>query len=428
MAANRLQDASEGRRSPVSHRVRRCRARTHAQAFIVTALMLSLIAGCASQDRESVHDEPRPHSTESAAALPADDLDEASPAMASAATALHAAAPPSMTAHFIDVGQANATLLEFPCGAVLIDAGAADPAATAALVAYLESFFSTQRPDLDRTLEAVFVTHPRIDHARALRSIAEGFTVRHYVDNGATTGSGGARVRWMRTNASRLGFDVEEVWDERITGLLPHRDGLTSGSIDPVDCQRCDPRIRVLSGQLATDPGWGSGEFEDQNNHSLVVRVDFGEASFLFTGDMEEEALETLVDYYHGTDMLDVDVWEVGHHGSHNGTTTTLLEAMTPDLAVISMGHWTSGQNSSSNFSTWRYGHPRIDTLRKLEAGVLGMRQPHQPPPRVTVFEEPRRMVEVVLSKAVYATGWDGTVTVTTDWDASAWSVAALGR
>ena len=54
--------------------------------------------------------------------------------------------PPTMYAHFINVGQADATLLEFPCGAVLIDAGAQDDAHVDTLVEYLEHFFD-DRPE-----------------------------------------------------------------------------------------------------------------------------------------------------------------------------------------------------------------------------------------------------------------------------------------
>jgi hypothetical protein len=58
---------------------------------------------------------------------------------------------PSMTAHFIDVDQAHATLLEFSCGAMLIDAGSQDDDSSADLVNYLNTFFA-RRTDLTRTL------------------------------------------------------------------------------------------------------------------------------------------------------------------------------------------------------------------------------------------------------------------------------------
>ena len=60
---------------------------------------------------------------------------------------------PVMKAHFIDMGQANATLLEFKCGVVLIDAGAQDDVYVDGLVDFITSVF-VARPELDSTLEA----------------------------------------------------------------------------------------------------------------------------------------------------------------------------------------------------------------------------------------------------------------------------------
>jgi len=61
---------------------------------------------------------------------------------------------PVMKAHIIDMGQANATLLEFPCGAVLIDAGAQDEEKVDELVRFLNEFFA-RRQDLNRTLKSI---------------------------------------------------------------------------------------------------------------------------------------------------------------------------------------------------------------------------------------------------------------------------------
>src|SRR5687768_15102080 len=83
-----------------------------------------------------------------------------------------ALAQPAMQAHFLPVGQAHATLLEFPCGAALIDAGAQDAESVARLQAYLDQFFD-RRTDLNRTLDLILITHNHIDHTRALREIAE---------------------------------------------------------------------------------------------------------------------------------------------------------------------------------------------------------------------------------------------------------------
>src|SRR5262245_14054383 len=71
-----------------------------------------------------------------------------------------------MAAHFIDVGQGSAALLEFPCGAVLIDTGGEegdDFSGNANLSDYLDEFF-TRRTDLGRRLDLVVLSHPHIDH------------------------------------------------------------------------------------------------------------------------------------------------------------------------------------------------------------------------------------------------------------------------
>src|SRR5687768_10175515 len=67
-------------------------------------------------------------------------------------------AQPVMRAHHIAVGQGDATLLEFPCGAVLVDAGAQDAEHVTRLVDYLARFFAG-RPDLQRTLASIIITH-----------------------------------------------------------------------------------------------------------------------------------------------------------------------------------------------------------------------------------------------------------------------------
>jgi len=48
-----------------------------------------------------------------------------------------------------------------------------------------------------------------------------------------------------------------------------------------------------LSGRRDDNPGWSYEDFDNKNNHSIVIRVDFGKASFLFTGDLEKPAIAT---------------------------------------------------------------------------------------------------------------------------------------
>jgi competence protein ComEC len=73
-----------------------------------------------------------------------------------------------------------------------------------------------------------------------------------------------------------------------------------------------------------------------ENDNSVVVRLEFGAFSMLFTGDAEVAQRSWLVDNHAG--LLDVDVLKASHHGSHNGTSADWLAAITPERVVISAG------------------------------------------------------------------------------------------
>ena len=215
-------------------------------------------------------------------------------------------------------------------------------------------------------------------------------------------------------------FDEVESWYV-LERTIADDSGLENGVIDPFE--GCDARIRVLWGQVRRlgDKDWSYGDYSDENNHSVVVRIDFGRASLLFTGDLEEGysedkgGIELLLEKYEGTDLLDVDVYQVGHHGSHNGTTTELVAAMSPKYAVISAGP----ACERSGYSAWQHGHPRTRTIRDLQNGV----QLDRVPKEASVFPGWREDPETwTISKAIYSTGWDGTVVLEAD-ETGAWDV-----
>ena len=313
---------------------------------------------------------------------------------------------PAMRVFCINVGQADCTLLEFPGGAVLIDAGA-DAEHRGEAKAFLQKFFA-RRTDLHNTLESIIVTHSHIDHTVELQSLIEGFTVRRVIDNGNRNSSGRAYMRWVeQAGVPQHNVRLIAVPQQKVEAAHA---GHTDADIDPFPMlDGVDPQIHILSASRDENPGWPSGVFDNENNHSLVVRVDFGQASLLFTGDMEEDALETLVDDYASNRRLDVDVYHVGHHGSHNATTDELLQAMSPQIAVISMGPWDFGRGSKGRFTTFAYGHPRILTLDRLQAAIPGFRSK---PVEIRAAKGARDFRDYSVKKRVYATGWDGSIEI----------------
>lgn len=96
---------------------------------------------------------------------------------------------------------------------------------------------------------------------------------------------------------------------------------------------------------------------EESNNNSIIVKITYGENSFIFMGDAEEEEEATLL--ASGKD-LSGDVIKIGHHGSSNSTSDALLQEVNPVFAVVSVG-----DNS--------YGHPTkivLNRLKKLHISV----------------------------------------------------------
>lgn len=107
------------------------------------------------------------------------------------------------------MGQANATLLEFPCGAVLVDAGAQDEEKVDELVGFLNDFFA-RRPDLGRTLESIIITHNHIDLTRALKAIVgnENIKVERYIDHGMRERPGTGNPNWVREEKAEGNLDI----------------------------------------------------------------------------------------------------------------------------------------------------------------------------------------------------------------------------
>jgi competence protein ComEC len=344
----------------------------------------------------------------------------------------------AMVLHFIDIGQGDATLLEFPCGAALIDTGGEKNElfdGEAALYAYLEAFFE-RRKDLDRTLDMLLITHPHIDHNRAAVGVLDRYKVKRVLDNGADaphshndgTEDPGATQQmavhaWLKGHPGGAEYLAVRAAD------IPEG-GLGGPTVDAIaGCERAatDPRFTVLWGEVTHDlETYG----DNPNNHSVVVRVDYGESAALFTGDLELIGLSRLAERYEKRpELLDVDIYQVGHHGSKNATIHYQMALMSPRVAVISMGPY----ERNIPWTARKYGHPHILAMEHLvhpQYGVRGRRAPKEVwvgfrgafQDKVTEIFERR-----TIDRAVYGTGWDGTVVIAAN--ANGWlDVETKGR
>jgi competence protein ComEC len=331
----------------------------------------------------------------------------------------------AMTVHVIDIGQGLSVLLEFPCGAVLFDTGGEQNQVwdgVGALALYLDAFFA-RRTDLDQTLDLLVVSHPHLDHTRGIETVLRRYKVRNILDNGMRNEwmeVDGERVEdeagrmqiamedWARARADSVGYQSIKASDVPLHGL-------SSGIIDPVNgCDRAstDPQIKALWGQVFEDRDTYG---ENLNNHSVALRVDYGEFSVFLPGDLEYEGNSRLDRKFRANkELLDVDLYIVGHHGSKNATTKYMMENMSPDIAVISASPYEREQDWTAR----KFGHPHTKTMKHLLSNDYGVAWKRDP---IDVMigirgawkdELQEIFEEATVDKAVYCTCWDGSVRI----------------
>lgn len=230
-----------------------------------------------------------------------------------------------LTVHFIDVGQADCALLVCEGEAMLIDGG--NVADSSLVVSYLQAQGVEE-------LAYMVCTHAHEDHVGGLSGPLNTCAVDCVL----------APVTWADSAAFSNFVKYTQAQGLEIT--VPQADsGFSLGGAS----------VTVLGPRR---------EYEEVNNTSIVLRVDYGETSFLFTGDMESDAEADLLE--DGCD-LEATVLKVGHHGSSTSTSYTFLRQVMPEYAVISCGEGNS------------YGHPHQEvTSRLYDAGATVYRTDQQ--------------------------------------------------
>lgn len=221
--------------------------------------------------------------------------------------------------HFIDVGQADSIIIQQGNENMLIDAGNNDDENT--LKNYLAALGVKE-------LKYAITTHPHEDHIGSMDYIINSLKVGQIYSPKVTTTTktyenlvNAVKNKGMQFKTPAVG-ETFYVGQAKCTILAPN-----------------------------------SGTYDDLNNYSIVVKVEFGNNSFLFTGDAGEVSEKEMLS--NGLN-LKAHVLKVGHHGSSSSSSDEFLNAVNPEYAVISVG------------KTNDYGHPNKETLQKLSSkGIL---------------------------------------------------------
>lgn len=277
----------------------------------ILALLLIIFAGCGGQSISR---------TDSSLQNSAGKALSVAPSAQSPESTSTAAVSDKLAVHFISVGQGDSIFLQLPGNqTMLVDAGPNEAGST--VVSYL------QKQGIKK-IDYLVATHPHADHIGGMDTVIQAFEIgKVYMPRVTTTTENfesvlrSLQAKGLKITPAKAGLTVIDQGGLKINFLAPCSSG-----------------------------------YEDLNNWSAVLKVQFGNTSFLLTGDAEAESEQEML--FSGAN-LKADVLKVGHHGSYSSTTPTFLKAVSPKYAVISVG---AGND---------YGHPHQETLAKLvNAGV----------------------------------------------------------
>ncbi len=220
----------------------------------------------------------------------------------------------NMQVHFLDVGQGDAAFVELADGnTMLIDAGNTENGDE--IVSYIRGL---QHEDID----FVVATHPHEDHIGGMSAVLSAFKI-------------GRMYMPRKEHTSKTFENMLNAIEKNGVILYTAKSGtqiLTKENL----------KIEILSPQADT--------YSDLNNFSAVIKITYGDSTFLFTGDVEAEVETALL----GSN-IDADVLKVGHHGSDTSSSEAFIKAVSPEFAIISCGKGNS------------YGHPHDETLAVLQ-------------------------------------------------------------
>jgi len=224
----------------------------------------------------------------------------------------------SLQVFFVDVGQGDGIYIETPNdNHIIIDTGKGD-----AMMDFLVM------RGIDK-IDWLIATHPDADHIGGMDEIFDQFVVLNYVETNFSCDT-------------QTCIALDRIVDDE-EGIIRHV-GDATFEFEGLDL---DWKILNPNPELA---------FDDKNDQSIVIRLDYKDVEFLFTGDCGKDCEDMIV-------RLDkdasADILKVGHHGSSSATTVSFLIRVNPAFAVLSYGE------------TNQYGHPHKEVIDRLVANDI---------------------------------------------------------
>ncbi|MEG1559500.1 MAG: MBL fold metallo-hydrolase [Clostridia bacterium] len=223
--------------------------------------------------------------------------------------------------YFLDVGQGDAIFISSPNGFnLLIDTG------IRSAYTKVSSFLDSLGID---SIDVAVATHPHADHIGSMASVISDYNVQNFY------------MPKLKSESAAYESMMRALKEMSLSPIYVTAETTSNIDFDP------EVSVEVLSPHI-------SGDYDEPNDSSIVLRVTYGSVSTLLTGDLESYG-ETVALALTDKALFNADILKVGHHGSSTSSSLNFLNAVSPRLAVISYGI-----NNS-------YGHPDPETLDRLD-------------------------------------------------------------
>lgn len=227
----------------------------------------------------------------------------------------------SFEVNFLDVGQGDSILIKTKLGQNILIDGGPDNSIISELDKHISSF--------NRVIDLMILTHPHDDHLRGLLDVIKRYEVKQILYTGVTHSSFGY-LEWLRLIKEK---DIPLI-------IVDGRKTISLGN-------------HVFLEILYPDKSFLYQEVDNLNNTSIVLKLIYNDSSFLFVGDIEEEAERYLVS--DNSIDLKADVLKVAHHGSSTSSSDSFLDKVSPHVCVIQVGEGNS------------FNHPSLRVLNRLD-------------------------------------------------------------